>query len=209
MALCSALHVIYCAVYGTAVKQKMKESPVGLLLAQNRKQILFHAHSLREHDIVIFMTFPSVSLYNKQKKYELHSRRISASNFLRRDSGVKERVDEYFLLEWAVKLTVKWVSEQGSVRRILCGKREWAAHLKAIYDLNTDPDVKSPQLRRNLAVNPAIAHEECSTSLFPLCFLLPLKCCNGLLYPNKRVFSLSHPFFGIRFATYIESCTLQ
>lgn len=62
-------------------------------------------------------------------------------------------VYEYFLLEWAVKLTVKWVSERGSVQRILRGKQEWAAHLKATYDLNTNPSVKGPRLCRNLAVN--------------------------------------------------------
>lgn len=47
---------------------------------------------------------------------------------------------EYFLLEWVVKLTVKWVSEQGSVQRIQCEKQEWAAHLKATYDLKTTPE---------------------------------------------------------------------
>lgn len=164
----------------------MKESPVGLLLAQNRKQILFHARSLPEHDIVIFMTFPPSPLYNKQKKYELHSRRIWAAIFPEEIAAAKERVYEYFLLEWVVKLTVKWVSERGGVQWILRGKREWAAHLKATYDLNTNPGVKGPQRRRNLAVNPTPAHAKrvglhsCSSSFF-LSVLLPLKCCNGLL----------------------------
>lgn len=105
----------YSALFMTGskkIKRKMKELSVGLLLAQNRKQILFHPRSLREHDIVIFMT--SLSLYNKQKKYELHSQRIWASISLERNCGVKAREYEYFLLEWLVKLTVKWVSEQGS-----------------------------------------------------------------------------------------------
>lgn len=32
------------------------------------------------------------------------------------DCGVNEQVYEYFLVEWGVKLTVKWVSEQGNVQ---------------------------------------------------------------------------------------------
>ncbi|KAJ4936577.1 hypothetical protein JOQ06_001166, partial [Pogonophryne albipinna] len=54
-----------------------------------------------------------------------------------------EREYEYFMLEWVVKLTVKWLSEQGSVQRILCGKQEWATHLTATYDLNTKSRVLS------------------------------------------------------------------
>lgn len=55
------------------------ERVVGLLLAQNRKQTQLHPRSLREHDIVIFMTPLSVSLLDKHKKYELHSQRFWAS----------------------------------------------------------------------------------------------------------------------------------
>lgn len=70
------------------------------------------AHS--ESTILSFLWLLSLSLYNKQKKYELHSQRIWASISLERNCDVKAREYEYFLLEWLVKLTVKWVSEQGS-----------------------------------------------------------------------------------------------
>lgn len=47
------------------------------------------------------------------------------------DCGVNEQVYEYFFVEWSVKLTVKWVSEQGSVQWILHEKQKWALHLKS------------------------------------------------------------------------------
>lgn len=99
----------------------MKESPAGLLLAQNRKQIFFHARSLWEHDIAIFITSSSV-YYNKQKIYELHSLEIWASISPQSNGGVKKQVYEYFLQEWAVKLTVKWVFERRSIQWILWEK---------------------------------------------------------------------------------------
>lgn len=40
------------------------------------------------------------------------------------DCGVNEQVYEYFLAEWGVKPTVKWVSEQGSVQRLQYEKQE-------------------------------------------------------------------------------------
>lgn len=76
---CSALHVIYWAFYSCTVKSKMEESSVGLLLALNRKQILFHARSLALW--TWYCHFYDFSLYNKQQKYEVHSQRISASIF--------------------------------------------------------------------------------------------------------------------------------
>lgn len=62
---CIPRRIEYRALFMTGskkIKRKMKELSVGLLLAQNRNQILFHPRSLREHDIVIFMTSLSVSL---------------------------------------------------------------------------------------------------------------------------------------------------
>lgn len=60
--------------------------------------------------------------YNKQKIYELHSLEIWASISPQSNGGVKKQVYEYFLQEWVVKLTVKWVSERRSVQWILWGK---------------------------------------------------------------------------------------
>lgn len=96
--ICSALHVIYCAVYGLAVKQKMKEEwPVGLLLARNRKQILSRARS--ENMIVNFTTFLCLSTINKRNMNFIFPENLSSEEIAQ-----GKRVYEYFL---PVKLTVK------------------------------------------------------------------------------------------------------
>lgn len=75
---------------------------------------------------------------------------------------------EYFLQDWTVKLTVKWVSEQSCIQWIPCEKQERAAHLKASYDPDTSPRVRGPEVccgNVNL-----ILHDECAAPHTSLSF---------------------------------------
>lgn len=133
----------------------MKESPAGLLLAQNRKQIFFHARSLWEHDIVIFITSFSVST-TINKRYMNSIPWKSEPQFPPKEMVVWRNKCMNIscrsgLLNWLWNGFLNDTASSGFCEKM----QERAVQLKITYNLNTHPRVKGLQLCCNLAVNAA------------------------------------------------------